>query len=131
MNKYYFCLAVLGFIFLGWIVFRADTGTMPQLLVRIYDFPYGDKVGHFFLMGSLALSINMAFPACQIRLLNHSLPAGSLITSAGVLLEECTQVFFKTRTFSLADLAADALGIIIISIFIFKIIQKQSILIFK
>jgi len=124
MKIFNFCLALIWFVFLGWIVFRADSGTMPHFLAGLYNYPGGDKIGHFFLMGSLALLINLAFPAWRLRACHQAVPAGSLLTAAVITLEECSQVLFPTRTFSLADLTADYLGIIIIGIILFHFIQK-------
>ena len=119
MKKWGSQLALLWIIFLAWIVYHADIGTLPAMIARIYFIPYGDKVGHLLLMGTLALLLNFAFPSWRMRLFNSALPAGSLLAGIIVTLEEFSQLFFKTRTFELGDLAADYIGIALIGTFLF------------
>jgi polysaccharide biosynthesis protein VpsQ len=125
MKKHYFCLVMIWFVFLGWIVLRADTGTMPSLLAQVNEIPNGDKVGHFFLMGILALFINLAFPKWQYRFFSINFPGGSMLTAVIVTFEEISQIYFKTRTFDLSDLTADYLGIIIMGGVVFHLIQRH------
>jgi polysaccharide biosynthesis protein VpsQ len=97
------------------IVIGADRGVLPALLKAMYPFPGGDKVGHFVLMGTLALLVNVSLSLRTITILSRRVLLGSLIVAAVVTLEECTQVFFANRTFSLTDLSFDYLGIVCFS----------------
>ena len=36
------------------LVVAADRETLPLVVQRVYDYPAGDKIGHFGLFGSLA-----------------------------------------------------------------------------
>ena len=108
----YFAALFLAFI-IGLIVL-ADADLLPDFINAIYDFPNGDKVGHFVLYGLLNFFITRAFLS--------SLPSrrGSWVTlSVGLILalfvalEELSQMFFSARTFSLLDLTASLLGIIV------------------
>ena len=108
----YFAALFLAFI-IGLIVL-ADADLLPDFINAIYDFPNGDKVGHFVLYGLLNIFITRAFLS--------SLPSrrGSWVTlSVGLILalfvalEELSQMFFSARTFSLLDLTASLLGIIV------------------
>ena len=40
------------------IVIAADLGELPGFLKSIYDIPYGDKIGHFILVGLLSFFTN-------------------------------------------------------------------------
>jgi polysaccharide biosynthesis protein VpsQ len=97
-------LAVLSLGFVAFIVFSADEGSMPIFIKHLYDYPNGDKLGHFLLMGSLAFVVALALP--------ESWKLRGLLVLAGLLtLEECSQMFFPHRTFDLLDLACSLAGI--------------------
>jgi polysaccharide biosynthesis protein VpsQ len=103
---------LIFFCFLCLIVFLADAGRLPVALRVVYAYPGGDKVGHFFLMGGLNFLVNMSLPLRWAV----TRPSGYLLASAAVALlvtaEELSQMLFTTRTFSVADLAADYAGIV-------------------
>ena len=107
MKKLPLFLAAVFFLFIAAIVVLADQGRLPGIIAALYDFPNGDKVGHFFLMGGLSLLVNLALPARPLR---HHLLA-SLLVAALVALEEASQAWFGTRHAELADLAASLAGI--------------------
>jgi VanZ family protein len=108
-------LTILFVIFIVLIIVLADTGNLG-ILYFINRIPYADKVGHFALYGILALLIDLT--------LFRSLPARSrawvAVTSGLILalligIEEFSQRNFSTRSFSLADLSASYLGLIVFS----------------
>jgi VanZ family protein len=95
-------------------VILADTDLLPNFIHAIYDFPNGDKFGHFILYGLLNFFLTYAFII--------SLPArprGWVTLSVGltlalfVAIEEFSQKLFTTRTFSLLDLFASFLGLLV------------------
>jgi hypothetical protein len=96
--------AILAFFSLFLILRAADSGQIPPFITQLYSFPNGDKVGHFLLMGSVAFLLVMALPVpWRLR---------GLVFLAGVLtLEEISQLFFITRSFSLVDLACSLAGV--------------------
>ena len=97
-------LALLSLGFVAYIIVAADEGTMPALIKRLYDYPNGDKLGHFLLMGSLAFVVALALPRLwKLR--------GLLILAGLLTLEECSQLLFTRRTFDLLDLACSLAGI--------------------
>jgi hypothetical protein len=112
-------MAFIFGLFIIIIVILADAGRLGPL-GRIYDFPYGDKVGHFFLFGLLSMAVNLSvFESVRIPS-GGSLPRQdhkrsaiitSMIIAALVGLEEFSQSWFPSRTFSLFDLSASYLGI--------------------
>lgn len=119
--------ALLFLIFLGFIIYFADTGTMPATIHRLYAFPFGDKIGHFVLMGLLALALNLALTARRISLAGRSILLGSALALFFVTFEEISQVFFRTRTLSLLDLSFSYLGILAASLFV-HFLQKRRLI---
>jgi VanZ family protein len=80
----------------------------------LYDFPNGDKLGHFILYGMLNFFITFAIISSL-----HSKPRGGVTLTVGLTLaslitaEEYSQKYFLTRTFDLIDLLASYLGLIV------------------
>lgn len=105
-------LAVVALIAVGWIIVSADGGGLPPFITALYAFPYGDKVGHFLIMGALTLAANLIFSARRVNLWSVSVLLGSLLVLIGVTVEEFSQIFFQSRTFSLLDLGFSYLGIL-------------------
>lgn len=110
MKQKHFTLLLLIFILL--VVALADSGHLPHFIRQIYDFPYGDKLGHFLLMGLLSLMMNrVALAARPNKKPATVILTVSLILAFFVTLEELSQQFFPSRTFSLLDLASSYAGI--------------------
>lgn len=94
------------------IVILANGGNLPRPITRLYDFPYGDKLGHFLMMGLLSFFLNRT----AIASLPNPKPATliwkvNLALAFIVTLEEFSQQLFPRRTFSLLDLAFSYAGI--------------------
>ena len=103
-------LTAIYILILAGIIFLADTnGTNYFRFVRYI--PYGDKVGHFGLMGMLSLLVNLALKARTIQVWKLNYLLGSLIVSMIVLAEEFSQRFVSGRTFDAGDLLFDFAGI--------------------
>ncbi len=97
-------LALLALLSLFLIVRAADAGQMPAFISRLYNFNNGDKLGHFLLMGTVAFLVTLAMPGrWRVR--------GLFILAGLLTLEEFSQLFFQTRTFSLLDLACSLAGV--------------------
>ena len=108
----YFAALFLALI-VGLIVL-ADADLLPDFINAIYDFPNGDKVGHFVLYGLLNFFITRAFlSSLPTRRGGWVTLSVGLILALFVALEEFSQKYFASRTFSLLDLTASLLGIII------------------
>ena len=96
------------------LIFSANTNTFPTWLSWYREIPYGDKVGHFFLFGIFSLCLNHVLSFRQISIFSKKLFVGSVLTFAFITIEEFSQIFFNSRTFSLADLLANYFGILLL-----------------
>ena len=89
-------------------------GSLPHSITAIYDFPNGDKLGHFILFGLLDFFLTRAFlpslPGRSPKLVALSI---GLTLALLIALEEWSQKLFSTRTFDLIDLSASYLGLIV------------------
>ena len=111
--KKWLLLATLLFSFLiVAIVIGADADRFPVLLKSLYDFPGGDKAGHFILFGILSFLLNKSalvfFPDRNPARLVLTV---SLLLSIVIGLEEWSQALFPSRTVSLIDLIASYAGV--------------------
>ena len=94
------------------IVIAANLDQFPRPLKYLYDFPGGDKLGHFVLFGILSFLINNS----ALSLLPNRIPARLILTVSLLLailigLEEWSQSLFPARTMSLTDLLASYTGV--------------------
>jgi VanZ family protein len=116
--KKWLLLATLLFLFLiVAIVIGADTDHFPALLKPFYDFPGGDKAGHFILFGILSFLLNKS----ALVLFPKRTPARlvltvSLLLSIVIGLEEWSQSLFPSRTMSLIDLGASYAGVLVFAL---------------
>jgi VanZ family protein len=101
----------LGFAaFIALLIVLADTRNLGPLYV-FYDFPYGDKVGHVVLYGTLMLLSSLALMQFRGGASSRSvlMVGGAMVVL--VSLEELSQLMFPARTVDLLDLAASYTGI--------------------
>jgi len=96
---------------LAFIIFLADRKGTRYLLNFVGNVPYGDKLGHFLLMGGFSFLLNMVLSARKFRVWKIEYLAGSVIVLVVVTLEEISQKFVAGRTFDWGDLVFDFLGI--------------------
>jgi polysaccharide biosynthesis protein VpsQ len=108
-------LALLFGLFLILVVILADQGQVKAVFGFLYNFPYGDKVGHFGLYGILAFLLSLSFLPVRVRVLALKPLRSSLILAGIVTLEEISQAFFPTRRADPLDLAASLAGIFLLS----------------
>ena len=104
-------LTVVYVLILAFIVFLADQKGTRYLLKFVGNIPYGDKLGHFLLMGGFSFLLNLAFNARAVKLWKINYLLGSLIVLAVVTIEEVSQISVRGRTFDWGDLIFDYLGI--------------------
>ncbi len=99
-------LALLAFFAVAAIILAADRGKLPAVIAGLYAFPYGDKLGHFLLMGLLAFFLALALPERLKR-------AGLAVLAVILVLEEGSQSFLPNRNFSGMDLLCSLLGVLV------------------
>jgi VanZ family protein len=104
-------ITLLFTLFILQVILWANTGTMPGALEMIYDFPNGDKVGHFILFGTLSFLVNKTTISMFKRSPKGIILSVSLILMLLVGFEEWTQQFLPNRTYSWIDLAFSYAGI--------------------
>lgn len=107
-------LAILFSLFIIAVIILADNDAIPPIIRALYDFPYGDKLGHFILYGLLSLILTLTF----LRALPNRDPkrvtlSVGLILALAITAEEYSQQYFSARTFDLVDLTASYLGLIV------------------
>lgn len=105
-------IAIVYIFILAFIILAANKTSTRYLLNFVGSIPYGDKLGHFFLMGILSFLINLIVKAKTIGKGKFQYLLGSILVFAAVTIEEFSQIFVSGRTFDLDDLIADGLGII-------------------
>jgi VanZ family protein len=108
------------------IVIVANLGLSPQFFPFIYQIPWGDKLGHFILMGLLSFLLNMITNAPRIQVFSLDILKISLIVMIIVTIEEFSQLILKYRGFSPLDLIFDYTGIFIFGRFALILSDKQN-----
>jgi VanZ family protein len=119
-------ITVLFSLFIILVIILADLGNLPRPLHLLYDFPNGDKAGHFVLFGLL----NFLLTLTMLRSFAERAPkalalAIGLMLALLVGLEEFSQRFFAARTSDLIDLSASYLGLLVGGFVALKLYIKQ------
>lgn len=104
-------LLVVYVFILAVIIFLADRKGTRYMLNFVGNIPYGDKLGHFLLMGGFSFLLNLVLDARDFRIWKFRYLLGSLIVLVIVTIEEISQIFVSGRTFDWSDLIFDILGI--------------------
>jgi VanZ family protein len=82
----------------------------------LYDFPNGDKLGHFLLYGILSLLLNLAFLSRPSVNPARTIWTVSLVLSILIGLEEWSQSLFDSRTMDIVDLLASYAGVTVFAL---------------
>jgi len=106
-------IAVVYIFILAGIVVLADIRETQFLFTFVRRLPFGDKIGHFCLMGMFSFVVNLALSARTVRVWKLNYLLGSLLVLTVVTVEEFSQIFVRGRTFDTGDLLADAAGILL------------------
>jgi hypothetical protein len=115
MKKRLFILGTLLFLLvIMFFVMVANAGRIPKWFEALYDFPAGDKAGHFILFGLLSYLVNRS----ALTLLPEWDPVRVVLVASLSLflvigLEEWSQSLFPARTLSLVDLTASYAGVVL------------------
>lgn len=104
-------LAAAYFAVVALIIWLADHRETQFLFGWIRAVPFGDKAGHFLILGGFAFVLNHSLRCRTVTLGGKPFLLGSLVVLGLAAAEETSQLFISGRSFDLLDLAADALGI--------------------
>jgi VanZ family protein len=116
-------LTMTFFAFIVWVIYLANTDANAFFFDFIRSIPYGDKLGHFCLFGTLTLGVIVGSDFRCFQFKSHRIYYGAAIVSLFVFAEELTQLFIPSRTFDLVDLMSDGAGILAAS-FVAYLINK-------
>lgn len=109
-------LAILFTLFILLVIVLADAGILARYVGFVYEFPYGDKAGHFILYGMLAFLIDLAlFRSAPPQSRKQLAVKCGLILALLIGIEEFSQQYFSSRTFDLIDLTCSYLGVLFFS----------------
>lgn len=104
-------IASLYVLMIVGIVYMAAHQNYHQIFSPIRSIPFGDKIGHFLLMGGLSFLINLSLRCRTVAVRSRRMLLGTTIVILVVTLEEVSQLFVQYRSFDLVDLLFDYLGI--------------------
>ena len=90
------------------LVVLADRGEIGKIWEFIAYIPFGDKLGHLGLVGTLTVLSNLQLK----RRKAGPLMLGSLIVLVAMMLEEGSQYFFPARSFDGYDALANLVGVL-------------------
>jgi VanZ family protein len=105
--------ALLLFAFICWITLQANNGNNNIFFDLVILIPYGDKLGHFMLYGTLSLLAVIAVTDKYLLVNKFRIPIGAIIVLLIAIAEELTQLFLSQRTFDLLDISANIVGVFI------------------
>ncbi|MDC0741769.1 hypothetical protein [Polyangium mundeleinium] len=103
-------LALAGYVVLLGII--SGLAYARGLPLAVLSTPYLDKVLHFGLLGGASFLARRATGDARVPWIG--LPAGPVVVGLLATIEECAQRFSPARTFSLGDLAANLLGVVVL-----------------
>jgi polysaccharide biosynthesis protein VpsQ len=98
-------------LFLGLVIYTADTGSGDRYWGWLKELPLGDKVGQFCSMSTFCLLVNLSTGWAGVRVIRGTPLWGTLLVTILVVSGEFSQQFFPSRSFDLLDLMADLIGI--------------------
>lgn len=111
-------IALITLLYIGLILLLiglADVGQLSLFGIPVSQLsqaiPYFDKLGHFFLIGTLAFFVNLSLGCRRVNLGTHPVLLGSSLVFVLVVAEEFSQIYFPLRSFDWQDLLADIAGI--------------------
>ncbi|CAA6826019.1 MAG: Trypsin [uncultured Sulfurovum sp.] len=103
------------FIFIGFIIYLADSADHNFAFRLIGDIPYGDKLMHTLLYGVMALLLNYGLNFKSKKIFGFNLQIGALIVLTFAGLEELSQYWLPSRTCDVVDFVADVVGVVLFS----------------
>ena len=99
----------LGFI--GVVIALSDMGSCGYLCAPAKAVAYGDKLGHFVLVGALAAAVYVAVTRRAVSRFGGEISIASLAVLVFISGEELSQIWIPSRSADWGDLVASYLGI--------------------
>ena len=119
--------AILFGTFILVIVVLADLGFLQGQLRLLHSIPYGDKAGHFILLGILTFlvvsSVLQSYPGWNP---NRAVAGVALVLAVLSGIEEASQIFFPGRHAGIEDLMANYAGIFVFSLLAWQVNKKRT-----
>ena len=119
-------VTIVFLLFILLIIGLANQGNIAWFSAIETAIPFADKIGHFVLIGGLALLVNLSLNGRTVQLFGRKILLGSLIVLIPITLEEISQLVLIHRTFDLVDLSADYLGIFAAGLLATSMLQKRD-----
>ena len=111
-------------IFIGYILYSANTGGSNIFFSTIGKVPFGDKIAHMSLVGMLAFLLNLLLNAKTFSFKGFNVLTASFGVFCFMTLEEFSQIWIDSRNFDLLDLTFNYIGIGIASWIIIRFFKK-------
>lgn len=113
-------LLPLGFfLFIGLIIYLADTANYNFAFYWIGAIPNGDKIMHGLLYGLMAMFLNYGLNFKSYKILGFNMQLGAIIVLTFAGVEEISQYWLPSRTCDVFDFIADTVGVTLFS-FLYK-----------
>jgi VanZ family protein len=97
--------------FVACVIASANTGTMPRVFAWIGRQPFGDKIAHFVLIGTITFLLDHALAGRRVTIGRWRVGLALLLVAVVMTIEEFSQLWIPGRDFELGDLAANYAGI--------------------
>ena len=104
------------FIFIAFIIYLADTADYNFAFRLVGHIPYGDKIMHGVLYGTMALFLNYGLNFKSKKIFGFNLQIGAIVVLTFAGLEEITQYWLPSRTCDVFDFVADVVGVVLFSL---------------
>jgi hypothetical protein len=111
-------------VFIGYILYSANTGGSNIFFSTIGKMPFGDKIAHMSLVGTLAFLLNLLLSAKTFSFKGFNILTASFGVFCFMTIEEFTQIWIDNRTFDLLDLTFNYIGIGIASWLIIRFFKN-------
>ena len=111
MYKLMAVLALAFFSFILWSIYLANTSGGGEVHTYVRSLPYGDKISHLVLFGTLSFLAIIGLKYRCFRIAGLPIYQGTALVSVFVVAEELSQGFIPIRTLDAYDLLADFIGI--------------------
>ena len=103
------------FLFIGFIIYLADTADYNFAFRVIGSIPNGDKLMHGLLYGVMALFLNYGLNFKSKKIFGFNMQIGAIIVLTFAGIEEITQYWLPSRTCDFFDFVADTVGVTLFS----------------